>query len=55
MTEAMEMLRKLHLPATKQQPQLYSLINEIEFRLIVIYIDSKAKRQATLQEFLKTN
>ena len=51
----MEMVRKLHLLATTQQPQLYSLINEIEFRLIDIYIDSKAKRQATLQEFLKKN
>ncbi|CAF4777045.1 unnamed protein product, partial [Rotaria sp. Silwood2] len=28
-TEAMEMIRKLHLLATTQQPQLHSLINEI--------------------------
>ncbi|CAF3232233.1 unnamed protein product [Rotaria sp. Silwood2] len=52
-TEAMEMIQKLHLLTTAQQPQLHSLINEIEFRLTDIYIDSKVKRQTTLEDFEK--
>ena len=53
--EAMEMTRKLHLLATTQQPQLHQLINELESKLTDVYINSKTKRQTTLEGFFKQN
>ncbi|CAF1258618.1 unnamed protein product [Rotaria sordida] len=55
LTETMEMKRKLHLLATTQQPQLHQLINELESKLTDVYINSKTKRQATLEDFFKQN
>jgi hypothetical protein len=53
--EAMEMIRKLHLLAITQQPHLHQLINELESKLTDIYIDSKTKKQTTLEDFFKQN
>lgn len=53
--DALEMIRNLHLLATVQQPQLHSLINELECKLIDVYIDSKGKRQTILENFFKKN
>lgn len=50
-TDALEMIQKLHLFATAQQPQLHSLISDLESKLTDIYVDSKATRQATLEYF----
>ncbi|CAF1597859.1 unnamed protein product [Rotaria magnacalcarata] len=55
LTEAMEMIRKLHLLAITQQPQLHQLINEVESKLTDVYINSKTKRQTTLEDFFKQN
>ncbi|CAF1023635.1 unnamed protein product [Rotaria sordida] len=55
LTEATEMIRKLHLLTTTQQPQLHQLINELESKLTDVYINSKTKRQTTLEGFFKQN
>ncbi|CAF1595941.1 unnamed protein product, partial [Rotaria magnacalcarata] len=54
-TEAMEMIRKLHLLATTQEPQLHQLVNELESKLTGVYIHSKPKRQTILEDFFKQN
>jgi hypothetical protein len=51
----MERIGKLHRLATIQQPQIYPLINEVEFRLTDLYIIAKAKKQTTIEDFLKKN
>ncbi|CAF1116814.1 unnamed protein product [Rotaria magnacalcarata] len=51
--EAMEILRKLHLPATIQEPQLHQLISQLESKLTDVYIHSKAKKQTKLEDFFK--
>ncbi|CAF1308443.1 unnamed protein product [Didymodactylos carnosus] len=54
-TEAMEMIRKLHLLATTQQPQLHQLINELESKLTEVYVNSKTRRQTTIEDFFVQN
>jgi len=48
----MEMIQRLHLLLTIQQPQLHKLISELESKLIDVYIDSKEKNNCG--GFLKT-
>lgn len=50
-TEALQMTQKLRLFRTTQQPQLHQLISELESKLFDIYIDSKEKRQTTMDEY----
>ena len=50
-TEAIEMTHKLRLLATTQQSQLHKLINELESKLIDVYIESKNRRQTTVDDF----
>jgi hypothetical protein len=40
----MEMMQRLRLLLTIQQPQLHKLISELESKLIDFYIDSKEKK-----------
>ncbi|CAF2055335.1 unnamed protein product [Rotaria magnacalcarata] len=54
-TEAMKMIRKLHLLATTQEPQLHQLVNELESKLTGVYIHLKPKRQTILEDFFKQN
>jgi hypothetical protein len=44
------MTHKLRLFASTQQPQLHKLVNELESKLIDVYIDSK-RRQTTIDDF----
>ena len=39
----MQVIKRLRLVFTIEQPQLYKLINELESKLIDFYIDSKEK------------
>jgi hypothetical protein len=45
------MMHKLRLLATAQQPQLHKLINELESKLIDFYIDSRNRKQTTIDDF----
>lgn len=44
-SEALEMLRKLHIFAWLEQPQLYNALFDLESKLTDIYFDSKAVKQ----------
>ncbi|CAF1580142.1 unnamed protein product [Rotaria magnacalcarata] len=49
--EAMYMVRRLHILAATQQPQLHRLISQLDSQLTQIFIDSKGVKQATIKDF----
>lgn len=51
--EALEMIRRLHLLASTEQPDLHLLISQLESRFIDIYIDSKTTKQASITDYFK--
>ncbi|CAF4026659.1 unnamed protein product [Rotaria sp. Silwood1] len=50
LTEAMEMVRRLHILAATQQPQLHTLISQLDSQLTQLFIDSKGVKQATIKD-----
>lgn len=53
--EALEMVKRLHLLAATQQPQLHSLISRLDSQLTQLYIDSKGAKQTKIDDFFHTN
>lgn len=51
LTEALEMVRRLHLLATTEQPQLHSLTSQLNSQLTQLFIDSKVLKQTIIDEF----
>ena len=49
--EAMEMVRRLHLLAATQQPQLLSLVSQLDSQLTQLFIDSKGVTQTKIDDF----
>jgi hypothetical protein len=49
--EALEMLRKLHLLVSVRQPELHSLMSDLESKLTDSYIDSKMSKQSSITDF----
>ena len=54
-SEVMEMIRKLHLLAIAQHPQLHPIVNQLESQINDIYVSSKSKRQTVLDAFFGNN
>lgn len=52
--EALEMLRKLHLYASIEQPQLHNIISDLEAQLTDIYLVSKAVKQTSIKDFFSS-
>ena len=50
-SEALEMLRKLHLFASLAQPQLHNGLFDLESKLTGIYLDSKAVKQSAITDY----
>ena len=50
-SEALEMLRKLHLFASVEQPQLHNTLSDLESLLTDIYLDSKAVKQSSIKDY----
>ena len=50
-SEALEMLRKLHLFALVEQPQLHNTLSDLESQLTDIYLDSKAVKQSSIKDY----
>ncbi|CAM4823844.1 unnamed protein product [Rotaria magnacalcarata] len=53
--EAMCMIRRLHILAATQQPQLHTLISQLDSQLTQLFIDSKGVKQATIKDFFIKN
>jgi hypothetical protein len=51
LSEALEMMRKLHIFASTEQLQLHSLISDLESQLTDIYLDSKAVKQSSIKDY----
>ena len=51
LSEALEMLRKLHLYASIEQLQLHNLISDLESQLTDIYLDSKVVKQSSIKDY----
>ena len=55
LVEAMEMVKRLHLLAATQQPQLHLLIFQLDSQLTQLFIDSKAAKQTTIDDLFHKN
>lgn len=55
LVDAMEMVRRLHLLASTQQPQLHSLISQLDSQLTQLFIDSKGLKQTKIHDFFHKN
>jgi hypothetical protein len=53
LSEAIEIVQRLRLFSITQCPQLYRAINDIEFKLTDLYLDSKVAVQSTLHSYFK--
>jgi hypothetical protein len=53
LSEVLEMMRKLHLFASIQQPQLHTLISELESQVMDIYLDSKVAKQSSITDYFE--
>ena len=51
LSEALEMLRKLHLYTSTEQPQLHNLISDLASQLTDIYLESKAVKQSSIKDY----
>lgn len=49
--EALEMLQKLNLLVSVRQPELHSLMSDLESKLTDSYIDSKTSKQSSITDF----
>jgi len=53
--EAMEMVRRLHLLVSTQQPQPHSHISQLDLQLTQLFIDSEEKKQTKIKDFFHKN
>ncbi len=51
--EALDMVRKLHLLASSQHPDLHQLVSELEAKLTDIYLDSRVAKQSSITDFFQ--
>ncbi len=52
-SEVIQIVQRLRLFFLAQSPQLHQAINDIEFKLIDIYLDSKISVQNTLHSYFR--
>jgi transcriptional regulator with XRE-family HTH domain len=53
--EALDMLRRLHLFASTEQPELHALISQLETKMTDLYISSKTSKQSCITDFFQKN
>lgn len=53
--DAMEMVRQLHILASTQQPELHSLVSQLDSQLTQLFIDSKGAKQAKIDDYFRKN
>ena len=50
---ALDMVRKLHLLASSQHPDLHQRVSELEAKLTNIYLDSLVAKQSFITDFFQ--
>ncbi|CAF2766906.1 unnamed protein product [Rotaria sp. Silwood2] len=53
--DAMEMVRRLHILASTQHPELHSLVSQLDSQLTQLFIDSKGAKQAKIDDYFRKN
>jgi hypothetical protein len=53
LAEALEMLRKLHLLVSVEQPQLHKLVTDLQSKLADIYLESMTTKQSSITDYFK--
>ena len=53
--EALNMLRKLHLFASTEHPELHPLLSELESKMTDVYLDWKSSKQSCITDYFKKN
>lgn len=51
LTEALDMIRRLHVLSSTDYPHLYPVVSELESKLIDIYLERKTSKQSTIYNF----
>ena len=51
LSKALEVIRKLHLFASTEQPQLRNLLSDLESQLTDIYLESKTVKQSSITDY----
>jgi hypothetical protein len=54
LSESLEMVRRLRLFSTTQQPDLHSFINQLQSRLTDILLDSTSSKQKSIFDYFKS-
>ena len=50
--EAMDMVRRLHILAATEQPQLHDLISQLDSQLNQLFLDSRRVKQSKIDDYL---
>ena len=53
LSEAVKMVRRLHMLSTTQYPELHLFVTQLQSKLIDVYLDSNISKQRSIHEFLK--
>ncbi|CAF3775211.1 unnamed protein product [Rotaria sp. Silwood1] len=53
LSEAMNMIRRLHLLSITQQPELHLYVMQLQSKLIDVYLDSNISKQRSIRDFFK--
>lgn len=53
--EALDMVRKLHLFASTEHPELHSLLSELESKMTDVYLDWKSSKQSCITDYFHKN
>ena len=53
--DAMEMVRRLHILASTQHPELHSLVSQLDSQLTQLFIDSKGVKQTKINDYFSKN
>ena len=53
LVEAMDMVRRLHILAATEQPQLHYLISQLDFQLTQVFLDSKGVKQTKIDDYFQ--
>ena len=53
LSEAVNMVRRLHMLSTTQHPELHPFLTQLQSKLIDIYVDSKTSKQRSIRGFFE--
>ena len=55
LSEALDMQRRLHLLTSTEQPQLHSLVNDLQYKLTDVYMHSEVSKQSCITDYFNND